>query len=100
MSGRCLTVALNGADTSVSSPAASVSDKFSFVADVRLHVMGPKYRHTSIRLDFCNENCEILESTSSTKLQNADGWIKVHIGRVNSSNPEIQLAIIALQVDR
>ena len=100
VAGRCLTVSLNGAGASVSSPAVPVSDKFSYVVEARLRASGLKHSHTHVRIDFCNDNRDVLTSSSSEHYQNTDGWIKLHIGPINISHSDVRLAIITLQVDR
>ena len=59
VAGRCLTVDLNGAGASVSSPFVSVSDKFSYVIEARLKATGLKHSHTHVRIDFVTERARL-----------------------------------------
>jgi len=100
VAGRCLTVDLNGGSASVSSPAIAVSGKFSYVLEARLKATKLKHSRTQVRLDFYDENLQILESDSSQWFKNTRGWSKIHIGPVNIANPKVQLAKITLLVER
>lgn len=102
VAGRCLTVDLNGGSASVSSPAISVSDKFSYVVEARLNAQQLKHSRTQVRVDFCDESEDrnILESYSSKWFKNTNGWTKIHIGPVNLTNPDVRLARVTLLVER
>lgn len=102
VSGRCLTVNLNGGSASVSSPAISVSDKFSYVVEARLKSTELKNSRTQVRVDFCDETKQrkVLESYSTEWFKNTDGWTKIEIGPVSINNPDVRLAKITLLVER
>ena len=100
VAGRCLAINVNGAGACVSSPAISVSNKFSYVIEARIKTEGLVFSTAHLRVDFCNEHREVLETATSQTLKNTNGWIKLRIGPVNISHSKVQLAIITLQVDR
>lgn len=100
VAGRCLTVDLNGAGASISSPAITVSDKFSYVIEARIKASGLKHGQTHVRVDFLNEDHEVLESARGEIYQSTKGWKNIHFGPVNISHSAVELATITLQVDR
>jgi len=100
VAGRCLTVGLNGGNARVSSPAISVSDNFSYVVEARLRSMKLKHSRTQVRIDFCDEHKEVLESFSSQWFKNTGDWTKLRIGPVSITRPEVQLAMVTLLVER
>ena len=100
VAGRCLTVGINGGSASVSSPAITVSDKFSYVVEAQLRSQQLKHSRTQVRVDFCDENRQVLESSSSPWFKNTGDWTKIHIGPVSITQAEVQLARVTLLVER
>ena len=100
VAGRCMTVHVNGAGASVSSPPISVSDKFSYVLEARIKASGLKHSQTHVRVDFCDVNLNVLQSASSEVFKDTNGWVKIHFDPVNITNPNVEIATITLQVDR
>ena len=98
--GRCLTVGLNGGAALVSSPAVSVSDKFNYVVEARIKTSRIKNSRACVRVDFCDENREIVESASSEWFSGTTDWTKIHIGPVSIQNPEVRLAKVSLHVEQ
>ncbi len=97
---RCLTIHLNGGGALLNSPAVSVSSKFSYVLESRLRVQQIKHSKVQLRIDFCDDELNVLESATSEWYRNTGGWIPVRIGPVNISESKVSLAQISLQVDR
>ena len=98
--GRCLAVRLNGGGAMLTSPAVSVSDKFSYVVDARLKAIQLKHSRAQLRLDFCDEQRNVLESATSEWFSNTKGWVTVRIGPVSINQTEVRLAQITLLVDK
>ena len=97
---RCLTVRLNGGGALLMSPAVGVSSKFSYVIDARLRAAELKHGRVQLRIDFCDEERNVLESVASEWISNTNGWITVHIGPVSISHPDVELAQITLDIER
>ncbi len=99
---RCLSVHLNGGSASISSPAISVSDKFSYVLEAKLKAEQLKHSRAQVRVDFCDDSTErrVLESYSSEWFQNTDGWTKIQLGPHSISDPNVRIAKITLLVER
>ena len=100
IAGRCLTVKLNGGGAHISSPAVAISDNFGYVVEARIRGQGAKYSRAQVRIEFCNENLEVLESAVSDWYQNTSGWEKIHIGPVNVTHPDVRLAIVTMIVEK
>ena len=100
VAGRCLKVGINGGSASISSQDIAVSEKFSYVVEARLRAKKLKHARVQLRVDFCHENRDVLESYSSPWLKNTNGWTKIHIGPVSISNTDVQRARITLLVER
>ncbi len=100
VASRCLSIDLKGGGAGVSSPALAVSDKFSYVIEARIRSSKLKYGRTRIKVDFCDGDRNVLETTSSQWFQSTEGWKKIHLGPVNIASSKVQLAIITLQVER
>lgn len=100
VAGRCLTVRLNGGAAMLTSPAVGVSNKFSYVVDARLKATKLKHSQVQLRIDFCDEERNVLESVRSEWFQNTDGWVTVRIGPVSIGHAEVHLAQITLEIQR
>ncbi|MGI9427299.1 MAG: hypothetical protein ACR2NM_01485 [Bythopirellula sp.] len=100
VAGRCLTVHCNGGSASVSSPAIAISQMFSYVLEARLKSNGLKNSRAQLRLDFCDENRQVLETHTSEWFTNTSDWVKVHIDPVSTENTKVQLALVTLVVER
>ena len=96
--GKCLTVNLNGGGASISSPPIAVSDNFAYVAEVRLRGEGVGFARARVRVDFCDDHRQVVESARSKWYQNTTGWEKIQIGPVNNAHENVSLAIITLEV--
>lgn len=99
VAGRCLKVRLNGGNVVVNSPAVAISDQFSYVVQARLQGEGVESSRAHLRLDFCDEGRNVLESTTTRWYGNTRGWQDVEIGAVNVTHPDVRLAIITLVVE-
>lgn len=99
VASRCLKVRLNGGSVLVNSPAVAISDQFSYVVQAKLRGEGADYSRAQLRLDFCDEDRNVLESTATLWYQNTDGWVDIRIDAVNVTHPQVRLAIITLVVD-
>jgi hypothetical protein len=99
VAGRCLKVKLNGGNVLVNSPAVAISDQFSYVVQARLRGEGVRHSRARLRLDFCDENRNVLESATTVWFRNTEGWQDIEIGAVNVTHPEVRLAIITLIVE-
>jgi hypothetical protein len=97
--GNCLTAKLNGGGVLVSSPAVAISEKFSYQAEATIRGTKVEHSRARIRIDFCDEERNIIESSESDWYQSTEGWQKIQIGPVNVEHPAIRLAIITLVVD-
>ncbi|HEX6962036.1 MAG TPA: hypothetical protein VF175_09230 [Lacipirellula sp.] len=99
-SGSCLAVRANGGSALVRSPCASVSDKFSYKVEARLRVTGVRYSRAQIRLEFCDEEKNVLQSAEGAWFRATEGWVDTHIGPINPTDPRISLARVALVVEQ
>lgn len=100
VAGRCLTIFCNGGNAEVSSPAISVSNKFSYVVEARLRAVNLRNSRTRIRVDFCREDREVVESYSSPWRKRVAEWEKVRIGPVSIADSEVKLVMVTLVVER
>jgi hypothetical protein len=100
VAGRCLVVRLNGGGALLTSPAVSVSDKFSYVVDTRLKAAKLQHSRVRIHLEFCDEERNVLESVASGWYSNTNGWITVRIDPVSITHPEVRLAQITLLIEK
>lgn len=100
VAGRCLVVRLDGGGAMLTSPAVSVSDKFSYVVDARLKASQLSHGRAQLRLEFCDEQRNVLQSVHSDWYSNTNGWITVRIDPVSITRPEVRLAQITLLVDK
>ncbi|TWU26112.1 COG1470 family protein [Bythopirellula polymerisocia] len=98
VAGNCLTMKLNGGGALISSPAVAISDNFGYVVEARLRGQGGKYSRAQVKIDFCDENRQVLETATSKWYQDTNDWEKIHIGPVNVTHPEVRWAIISLLV--
>jgi hypothetical protein len=99
VAGRCLKVKLNGGNVLVNSPAVAISDQFSYVVQAKLRGEDVDYSRAHLRLDFCDEDRKVLESTATPWYRNTEGWTDIRIDAVNVTHPDVRLAIITLVVE-
>jgi len=100
VAGRCLTINLNGGAAEVSSPAVAVSEKFSYVVEARLRTEQLRHSRAQVKIDFYDDQQQILESASSEWFQGSRDWTKIHFGPVNINNPEVRWARVTLHVNQ
>jgi hypothetical protein len=98
-SGECLVVHGNGGGAQVQSPCASVSDKFSYKVETRIRVTGMRHSRAHVRLEFCDEDKNVLQTTAGEWTAATDGWVEAHIGPVNPADRRITLARVVLVVE-
>jgi hypothetical protein len=96
--GQCLAVHVNGGGAHVESPHVSVSDSYSYKIEARVSVEDLEYAQAQLRLEFCNNDRDVLQSESSEWFRATDGWQRLDIGPVNAVDPDIRLARVALYV--
>jgi hypothetical protein len=96
---RCLKVKLNGGNVLVNSPAVAISDQFSYVVQAKFRGEGVRYSRARLRLDFCDENRNVMESATTAWFRNTEGWQDIGIDAVNVTHPDVRLAIITLIVE-
>jgi hypothetical protein len=97
--GECLVVHGNGGGALVQSPCASVSDKFSYKVETRLRVTDMRYARAQVRLEFCDENKQVLQVAAGDWFTATKGWVNSHIGPINPADPRITLARVVLAVE-
>jgi hypothetical protein len=97
--GNCLVVHANGGGAQVLSPCAGVSGNFSYQVNARLRVTGLKYARAQVRLEFLNEQKEVLQTAEGKWYKSTEGWIDSPIGPINPNNPDVQLARVVLVVE-
>jgi len=95
----CLTVRLNGGGALVVSPAIAVSDKFSYVVEAKLRALDVEHCRTRVKVEFCDEKRQVLETHTSRWYGNTDGWESAQIGPLNIAHPEARLAMISLEIE-
>ncbi|MCC6492241.1 MAG: hypothetical protein IT424_04395 [Pirellulales bacterium] len=99
ISGQCLVVHANGGGARLESPCASVTRNFSYKVEARLRVTGLKYARVQVRLEFCDEQKQVLETVCGDWLTSNDDWADSHLGPVYPSHPGIRLARAVLYVE-
>ena len=96
--GQCLAVHVNGGGAHVESPCASVSGSFSYKFEARLRVAGVKHAKAQLRVEFCDEEKNVLQTAAGEWHAATGGWVDVQIGPVNPTDDRIQLARVVLHV--
>jgi len=97
--GRCLKVRLDGGGALVTSPEIWVSDRFSYVLQAKLRNVELQHARARVRLDFCDAEKQVLDSSASDWYANTKDWAKIEIGPVNVTDPNVRLAKVTLEVD-
>ena len=100
VAGRCLRVHVNGGGALLTSPAVSVTNKFSYVVDARLKAEKLNGTRAQLRLDFCDEQRNILESYASDWYHNTADWINLRIGPVSIKDSQVRLAQVTLVIEK
>jgi hypothetical protein len=97
--GQCLTVQVNGGGALLQSPCASVSEKFSYKVESQLNVRGLRHARVQLRVEFCDEQKQVIETVDSPWFDNTNGWVECHIGPISPTDPRVQLARVAFVVE-
>jgi hypothetical protein len=100
VSGRCLTVKVDGGGAHLESPLVGVSDKFSYKVEASLRLKGLDHSRVRIRVEFCDDEKTLLQTETSPWRTGASDWSLVQIGPVNPSNDAIRLARIVLEIEQ
>jgi hypothetical protein len=97
----CLAVHVDGGGVHLESPLATVSVNFSYQAECRLRVAGLKHAKAQVRVEFLNDDNQVLqtESTEWVASTEREGWSHFRIGPVNPVDPAISAARIVLHVE-
>ena len=98
-SGQCLTIKVNGGGAMLQSPCASVSEKFSYKVEALLKVRGLQHARVQLRVEFCDEQKQVIETVDSAWFHNTNGWVDCHIGPISPTDPRVQLARVAFIVE-
>jgi hypothetical protein len=99
VSGRCLTVHLNGGGAHIQSPAIGVSSKFSYKIETRLRMAGVRHSRVQLRVEFCDERRNVMQVASSDWYTSTKDWEQVHIGPINPDSEDAVLARLTLVVE-
>ena len=99
VSGRCLTVSVDGGGAYIEGPCVAVSDNFSYKIEASVRLQGVKNSRARIRVEFCDEEKQALQRATSEWLTANEPWTTLHIGPVNPSDERIRLARVILQVE-
>jgi hypothetical protein len=97
--GQCLRIKVNGGGAELHGPCASVSEKFSYKVESKLQVRGLKHARVQVRVEFCDEQKQVIQTVESPWQQNTGGWVDCHIGPISPTDPRVQLARVALVVE-
>jgi hypothetical protein len=98
-SGSCLTVNANGGGAHLQSPCAAVSQNYSYKVETRLRLMGLRYARAQVRLEFCDEDKNVLQTAAGEWFTKTNGWATSNIGPINPAHDKISLARVVLIVE-
>jgi hypothetical protein len=100
-SNRCLTVRVDGGGAHLESPLVTVSDNFSYKTECRLRIQGIGYARTQVRVQFYDDNDNLLQTESTPWIASTpkEQWVQLHIGPVNPASPAITVARIILHIE-
>jgi hypothetical protein len=98
VAGRCLTASINGGGVLLHSRPEVVSDKFSYLLEAKLRISNLQHSQVQLRIEFCDEQRQVLQTNASQWYRTTKGWTKVRIGPIHPKGNNIRLARIILQV--
>ena len=98
LGGQCLTVKLNGGGAELQSPCASVSERFSYKVECQVRVRDLKHARVQVRLEFCDEQKQVIQTVASEWLRNTGGWVDCQIGPTSPTDPRVRLARVTFVV--
>jgi hypothetical protein len=93
-----LVVHLDGGGALVETPFFSVSDKFSYKVEARVRIRDVEYAKARLRIEFCDDEKQVLESDEGEWLSTTKGWDKIEIGPVNPAHPRVRSARLVFHV--
>lgn len=98
VAGQALVVHVNGGGAHVESPVVAVSDNYSYKVESRVRAAGLKHARAQLRLEFCDDQKNVLQTAAGDWFSATDGWIDAHIPTVNPTDPRTSLARVVLVV--
>lgn len=97
--GHCLTIKVNGGGAMLQSPCGSVSETFGYKVESQLLVRGVQHSRVQLRIEFCDEQKQVIETVEGPWFQNTGGWIDCNLGPVSPTDPRVQLARVVFVVE-
>jgi len=98
MSGRCLSVRLNGGAAEVYTPRISVNSLFSYVLEGRITTRGLEHNRAYLTLRFYDEDGKLLETYASPSIGRTTDWKKFRLNPITPRSKRAQTAAIGLHV--
>lgn len=98
--GQCLTVKLNGGGAEIQSPSASVSERFSYKVECRVRVRDVKHARAQVRLEFCDEQKQVLQTVAGDWFRQTDDWVNCQIGPSSPTDSRVRLARVVFVVEQ
>ncbi|MCA9259204.1 MAG: hypothetical protein KDA61_08390, partial [Planctomycetales bacterium] len=99
VSGKRFSVHLNGGGARVLSPSVSISDKFSYAFETMFRMEDVEYARAQIRVEFCDDELNVLQTAASEWRTSTSGWERVVIGPINPTHEDARLARVVLEVE-
>ncbi len=96
---RCLRFDLDGAGAVAYSPPIPVGPLHSYVLEGLLKTEDLRFSHAWLSLTLLNENRERVETLTTEKVQDTQGWERLRLGPISPSSEETRWAIIGLHLE-
>jgi hypothetical protein len=94
-----LTIDVNGGGVHLESPQVTVSHNFSYKAECQLLAEGLESTQVQFRVEFLDDQEQVLQTDSSVWVTKTQGWQRVHIGPVYPKDNRITAARLVLHVE-
>ena len=96
---RCLRIEMNGGSAAAYGPPVSAEHLFSFIFEGRLKTEGLKYDRAFFSLTFLDERKHPLQTHTTAKFTQTDGWQHVRLGPVSPTSAETCFAVVGVHVE-
>jgi hypothetical protein len=95
----CLRIDLDGGGAAVFTPPIPVNISYGYIAEAYLRTEGLKRDDVFISLTFLDADKHTVSSAESEKVTESGGWKKIHLGTVETSNPQVHFMVVGLHVE-
>ncbi|MCC6125545.1 MAG: hypothetical protein IT426_11325 [Pirellulales bacterium] len=95
----CLRIDLDGGGAAVFSPPIPMDLSYGYVLEAYLRTEALKRDGAFVSLTFLDADKHTLSTARSEAITDSDGWKKIHLGTIETANPDARWIVVGLHVE-